>query len=123
MTQSSHRSVSRWPHSRRHERANIHPIAHPHAVPNPDCAGKDHSNPIADPAQFNEFYRQCSRRPTSNSRNLSPASTPDRMLFIIGTYPFELGRPFVDVTAISGMLVNGRFSSRVVRQFSALATL
>ena len=35
------------------------------------------------PAQFNEFYRQCSRRP-SCAPHCSPVSTPDRILFIIG---------------------------------------
>jgi hypothetical protein len=32
---------------------------------------KDRSNPIADPAQFNEFYRKCSRRPLRQHQPLA----------------------------------------------------
>src|ERR1035438_2438959 len=43
-----------------------------------------YSIPIAlPPAQFNEFYRQCSRRPSQCFRGSLPVSTPDRILFII----------------------------------------
>src|SRR5258708_26074277 len=43
--------------------------------------------PKRGPAQFNEFYRQCSRRPFSAPRRSSHVSTPDRIFFIIGVYP------------------------------------
>src|SRR6185437_3411368 len=36
------------------------------------------------PPQFNEFYRKCSRHPSCAPQR-SPVSTPDRMLFIIGS--------------------------------------
>ena len=39
-----------------------------------------------DPAQFNELYRKCSRRSDLQHRKLSRSNTPDRMLFIIGSY-------------------------------------
>jgi hypothetical protein len=38
------------------------------------------------PAQFNEFYRQCSRRRHSCPRRFVHVSTPDRMLFINGSH-------------------------------------
>ena len=64
--------------------------------------GKTRFNPQSSRlAQFNEFYRQCSRRPLPCSRTLSRVSTPDRMLFIIGS-------EFVDSPAVVGVLVTAK---------------
>ena len=57
-------------------------------------AAKPHSIPSSlVPAQFNEFYRQCSRRPSLHPRGCSHVSTPDGMLFIIGTFPMLSEKP------------------------------
>jgi hypothetical protein len=55
-------------------------------------AAKELRNCPAKPksAQFNEFYRQCSVDFLATSRSLLHVSTPDRTLYIAGTYPRPL---------------------------------